>query len=52
MTSPNHSIAGLGFPQIFILTTQGGPIWAVFNVPSHRTKLYGRNYVYISAAFT
>ena len=26
---PNHSIADLDFPQIFIRTTQGGPIWAV-----------------------
>ena len=26
---PNHLIAGLNFTQIFILTTQGGQIWAV-----------------------
>ena len=26
---PNHLIAALNFPQIFISTKQGGPIWAV-----------------------
>ena len=29
MNLPNHLIAGLDFPQMFILTTQAGPIWAV-----------------------
>ena len=26
---PNHLITGMGFPQIFIPTTQGGQIWDV-----------------------
>ena len=25
---PNHLTTGLGFPQVFIPTTQGGRIWA------------------------
>ena len=29
MNFPSHLIAGLVFPQIFIPTPQGGPIWAV-----------------------
>ena len=29
MNFPNHLIAGFDFPQIFIPTTQGGPIWAI-----------------------
>ena len=29
MNFPNHFINGLDFPQIFIPTSRGGPIWAV-----------------------
>ena len=29
MNFPNHLIAGLDFPQIFIAATQGGLTWAV-----------------------
>ena len=49
---PNHLITVLDFPQIFIPTTQGGQIWAaLMYVPSHRTKLYGKNSVWVSAIF-
>ena len=33
MNLHNHLIAGLYFPQIFIPTPQGGPVWAVLMHP-------------------